>query len=68
MSPFLWLLWAVCAFVLLVVITAMVFVIRDSFLAHKPCPRCGYEPGVEDTYIPTDWPHPGDIDEGPPVR
>lgn len=67
MNPFWWLLWAVCALVVIFIAAAVYVVIRDGIRAHAPCPRCGYEPGQPDT-PPESWFPPGDIDEGPPVR
>lgn len=70
MNPFLWLLWGLCAIVLLFIGSAAYAVAREGL--HKPhdaCPRCGYVDGdfIPDR-VPPEWSgyRDGDIDEGPP--
>lgn len=54
MNPFWWLLWALCAIVVAFIASAVYVVVRDG-LKPKPCPRCGYQDGTEDTYVPDTW-------------
>mgnify|MGYP001609128972 CR=1 FL=1 len=56
MNPFLWILWALAALVVLFVVAAVLIglyeAIRDA--VRKPCPHCGRRPG-DKTYVPTAW-------------
>lgn len=59
MNPFLWILWALAAIVVLFVAAAVFSVvyekIRDVVRDRKPCPHCGRKPGDQTTYVPPAW-------------
>lgn len=44
MSPWMWLLWAVVALVILFVASAAFAAVTDGFRKQKPCARCGHDP------------------------
>lgn len=48
MSPWMWLLWAVVALVILFVASAAFAAVMDGFRKPQPCPRCGYDAAKED--------------------
>lgn len=62
MNPFWWILWALAATVALFIIAAVLTVIfekvRGAITTHRPCPRCGYQAGQDDTYVPPEWTQP----------
>lgn len=43
MNPWMWLLWAIAAIVVLFIAAACVSVAVDGFRKRQPCARCGYD-------------------------
>lgn len=47
MNPWMWLLWAIAAIVILFIASACVSVAVDGFRKRQPCARCGYDASKE---------------------
>lgn len=43
MNPWMWLLWAIAAIVILFIASAAFAAVLDGFRKPKPCARCGYD-------------------------
>lgn len=48
MNPWMWLLWAIAAIVILFIASAAFAAVLDGFRKPRPCARCGYDASVED--------------------
>lgn len=47
MNPWMWLLWAVAAAIILFVLTGVAAGVWEAIRKPKRCPRCGYQAGTD---------------------
>jgi hypothetical protein len=50
MNPWMWLVWAMAAAVVLFILSAAVAAVIDGFRKPKPCEQCGHLRGEEVTH------------------